>query len=199
MGGGGRAGRPLTRLLPQGENGVGGRAVRVGTRRSQVGSGVVPVLGARGAAGGARGGGGGGAAGRERRRSSLRVPAVPRPGRHVRVGGWEGRGSGTAAAAAAGAPARRRRAARWESPREGEGPRSAAVLGPPRVSGGKDFPWGRFDSHGSRSGKATGPTEPAATRGFGPREGRGRGRPWRGGGYLWPAACSREEQTRRGR
>lgn len=41
-GGGGHregSGRPLTRLLPQGENGVGGRAVRVGTRRSQVGGG----------------------------------------------------------------------------------------------------------------------------------------------------------------
>lgn len=35
--GGPAAGRALARLSPQGENGVGGRAVRVGTRRSQVG------------------------------------------------------------------------------------------------------------------------------------------------------------------
>lgn len=46
--GGGEAppvpGRPLARVLPQGENGVGGGAVRVGTRRSQVGSGGVPSL-----------------------------------------------------------------------------------------------------------------------------------------------------------
>lgn len=109
--GGGRTGRPLTRLLPQGENGVGGRAVRVGTRRSQVGSGGAPVLGARGAAGGARGGGGAGAG------AKAFVP--PGPGssaaREARSSGEsEGRGSGTAAAAAAGAPAQRRRAARWE-------------------------------------------------------------------------------------
>lgn len=55
-GGGGHregSGRPLTRLLPQGENGVGGRAVRVGTRRSQVGGG-----GRKNAPGVTRGGGG---------------------------------------------------------------------------------------------------------------------------------------------